>query len=57
MTTIEREIAPPERFGGQGLDHNQEESGNRAIIALLTDTQHGHLTDIVATYRHGPADE
>jgi hypothetical protein len=57
MTTIEHIIAPPERFGGQGLDHNQEESGNRAIIALLTDATHGHLTDIVATYRHGPPDE
>ena len=57
MTTVEQKIAPPERFGGQGLDHNQEESGNRAIVALLTDASHGHLTDIVATYRHGPPDE
>jgi len=57
MTTVEQRIAPPERFGGQGLDHNQEESGNRAIMALLTDATHGALTDIVATYRHGPPDE
>jgi hypothetical protein len=57
MTTVEQKIAPPERFGGQGLDHNQEESANRAIIALLTDAKEGHLTDIVATYRHGPPDE
>ena len=51
MTTVERRIAGPERPGGQGLDPNQEESGNRAIIALLTDPKHGDLTDIVATYR------
>ena len=57
MTTVEQKIAPPERAGGQGLDHNQEESGNRAIVALLTDPAHGPLTDIVATYRHGPPDE
>ena len=57
MTTVEQRIAPPERFGGQGIDHNQEESGNRAIVALLTDATHGTLTDIVATYRHGPPDE
>ncbi len=54
MTVSEQRIAPPERAGGQGLDPNQEESGNRAIIALLTDPAHGHLTDLVATYRHGP---
>ncbi len=57
MTTVEQRIAPPERPGGQGLDHDQEESGNRAIIALLTDPTHGRFTDIVATYRHGPPDE
>ena len=27
----------PERLRGQGLDQHQEESGNRAILALLTD--------------------
>ncbi|MDO8616585.1 MAG: alkaline phosphatase family protein [Dehalococcoidia bacterium] len=52
MTTEER-IAPPERPGGQGLDPNQEESGNRAIVALLTDPVHGPLTDLVITYRDG----
>src|SRR3989304_3816463 len=57
MTTVEQKIAPPERAGGQGLDHNQEESGNRAIVALLTDPVHGPITDIVAPYRHGPPDE
>ncbi len=51
MTTIERPLAPPERPGGQGLDPNQEESGDRAIIALLTGDQHGP-TDWLATYRH-----
>ncbi len=42
--------APPERLVGQGLDQQQEESGNRAIVALLTDSSHGE-TDWVATYR------
>jgi phosphonoacetate hydrolase len=51
MTTTERKIAPPERLAGQGLDPNQEESGNRAIVALLTDDTHGE-TDWVATYRY-----
>ena len=51
MTSLARQTAGPERPGGQGLDPNQEESGNRAIIALLTDPQHGDLVDIVATYR------
>jgi len=51
MTTVEQRIAPPERAGGQGLDHNQEESGNRAIIALLTDRVRGPQTDLVMTYR------
>jgi hypothetical protein len=50
MTTVERKIAPPERLVGQGLDPHQQESGNRAIIALLTDDSHGE-TDWVATYR------
>jgi hypothetical protein len=51
MTTVEQRIAPPERAGGQGLDHNQEESGNRAIITLLTDPVRGGQTDLVITYR------
>ena len=55
MTTTERRLAPPERPGGQGLDSNQEESGNRAIIALLTDDSHGP-TDWLATYRHDSID-
>ncbi len=51
MTTTERKIAPPERLAGQGIDPNQEESGNRAIVALLTDGSNGE-TDWVATYRY-----
>src|SRR3990172_2889094 len=54
MTTTEIKIAPPERPGGQGLDANQEESGNRAITALLTDPVRGAQTDLVITYRDGP---
>ncbi|MEO8458683.1 MAG: hypothetical protein ABI559_12840, partial [Chloroflexota bacterium] len=51
MTTTERKVAPPERLVGQGLDPNQEESGNRAIVAMLTDDSHGE-TDWLATYRY-----
>ena len=50
MTTTDRRIAPPERLVGQGLDPNQQESGDKAIVALLTDSSHGE-TDWVATYR------
>lgn len=49
----ERTLARPERPGGQGLDANQEESGNRAIYLLLTHTVVGPQTDFVATYRDG----
>ncbi|MEX1103083.1 MAG: hypothetical protein WED87_02465 [Dehalococcoidia bacterium] len=41
----------PERVGGQGLDHNQEESGNRAIHELLTSADGRAWTDLVATCR------
>src|SRR6266567_3464491 len=51
MTTVEQRIAGPERPGGQGLDHQQEESGNRAIVALLTDPVRGEQVDLVMTYR------
>jgi hypothetical protein len=54
MTTSQELIAGPERPGGQGLDPNQEESGNRAIIALLTDPVRGPQTDLVITYRSAP---
>jgi len=54
MTTKEGRIAGPERPGGQGLDANQEESGNRAIAALLTDPVRGEQTDLVITYRDAP---
>ena len=46
-------LAGPERLGGQGLDRNQEESGNRAISLLLTDPVVGDQTDFVATHRDG----
>ena len=41
----------PERPGGQGLDHNQEESGNLAIHKLLTTEDGQAWTDFVATAR------
>jgi len=44
-------ILGPERAGGQGLDSNQEESGNRAILALLTDPEVRDQTDLVITHR------
>jgi phosphonoacetate hydrolase len=48
-----RQILGPERVGGQGLDHNQEESGNRAILALLDDPEVSGHVDMVITYRDG----
>jgi phosphonoacetate hydrolase len=56
MTAVdEREaaLAGPERPGGQGLDANQEESGNKAIYLLLSDPVVGPQTDFVATCRDG----
>lgn len=49
---MERTIGP-QRAGGQGLDAQQEESGNRAILALLTDPGAGEHTDLVITHRDG----
>ena len=46
----------PERPGGQGLDPQQEESGNRAILALLTDPPVCDQVDLVITWR-GAADD
>jgi hypothetical protein len=44
-------IFGPERAGGQGLDPNQEESGNRTILGLLRDPEvKGHV-DLVITCR------
>jgi Type I phosphodiesterase / nucleotide pyrophosphatase len=43
----------PERPGGQGIDHNQEESGNLAIAKLLTSDDGRAWTDFVATCRLG----
>ena len=41
----------PERPGGQGLDVQQEESGNRAILALLRDPEVRDQVDLVITWR------
>ncbi|MEX2226495.1 MAG: alkaline phosphatase family protein [Dehalococcoidia bacterium] len=51
--THERVTTPvgPEREGGQGLDANQYESGDRAIHILLTDATAGPQTDLVITHR------
>jgi hypothetical protein len=43
----------PERPGGQGLDHHQEEAGNRAILALLRDPGVADQVDPVITQRDG----
>jgi hypothetical protein len=45
------DVLGPERAGGQGLDHNQEESGNRAILALLRDREVADQIDLVITCR------
>ena len=52
-TTDSRQIdcIGPERPGGQGLDHHQEESGNLAIHKLLTSEDGRAWTDFVATAR------
>jgi phosphonoacetate hydrolase len=43
----------PERLAGQGLDSNQYESGDRAILALLETTRARDEVDLVATWRAG----
>ena len=45
------EVLAAERSGGQGLDRNQEESGNRVILALLRDPEVAARMDLVITYR------
>jgi hypothetical protein len=50
-------IHGPERLGGQGLDPDQEESGNRAILALLADPEVAEHTDLVLTWRAGEGGE
>lgn len=45
------EIWGPERTGGQGLDPEQEESGNRALLALLDDPEVRDQVDLVLTCR------
>ena len=46
----------PERLGGQGLHPQQDESGDRAIAALLTDPVVGDQVDLVLTWRGADAD-
>lgn len=46
----------PERLGGQGLDPQQEESGNRAILGLLTDAAVEDQVDLVITWRGDAGD-
>jgi len=41
----------PERLGGQGLDPQQTESGNRLIATLLTDPVVGPQIDLLLTWR------
>jgi hypothetical protein len=47
----------PERLGGQGLDPQQEESGNRAIHALLTHPVAGPQIDLLLTWRGAAPDD
>lgn len=54
MGTPSTELIGPEREGGQGLDHHQEESGNLAIHKLLTTKEGEAWTDFVATARQAP---
>ncbi len=49
-------IHGPERLRDQGLDPEQEESGNRAILALLSDPEVADQMDLVATYRRGESE-
>jgi hypothetical protein len=49
-------VLGPERLGGQGLDPEQEESGNRAILALLADPEVAAQMDLVLTWRAGEGD-
>lgn len=50
-------ILGPERLGGQGLDPEQEESGNRAIFALLADPDVAEQMDLVLTWRAGEGEK
>ncbi len=52
-SSVQMECVGPERPGGQGLDHHQEESGNLAIWKLLTSDDGRAWTDFVATARQG----
>ncbi len=47
------QVHGPERLAGQGLDAQQQDSGNRAIHALLADSGVGSQVDLVLTWRAG----
>lgn len=49
--TASAPVAGPERAGQQGLGPQQEESGNRAILALLRDPEVADQVDLVITWR------
>lgn len=51
VPTLQNRVATLERPGGQGLDRNQEESGNLAILKILTTEDGRAWTDFVATVR------
>jgi hypothetical protein len=51
------QVHGPERRGGQGLNPDQFESGDRAILALLTDPVVGEQVDLVFTWRAGEGDD
>lgn len=53
METAEETVLGPERPGGQGIDKHQEESANRAILALLRDADVRDQVDLVITCRDG----
>lgn len=57
MTPASLTTHGPERPGGQGLDPEQQESGNRAILALLSDPEVRDHVDLVITWRRGSEDD
>lgn len=49
--TTTEQVWGPERAGGQGLDPEQQESGERALLALLDDPEVRDHVDLVLTCR------
>jgi hypothetical protein len=50
-TVTDMRVHGPERLGGQGLDAQQTESGNRLIATLLADPVVGPQIDLLLTWR------